>query len=150
MVFIAGSGLYKKSPPEGNVLVRVCKCIGVSKSCQQLSLVCYWRIWSIKRWLMVISYSVFTSLLYAIDGIIPKRAQKGVTGWIGQKRSTRYVSVAVQAKYSKLKSCCSIYQITSRFECFYRSGSFRKLKWCSGCWFSIFHCPCFGLSLTSR
>uniref|UniRef100_A0A8C1HJX5 Solute carrier family 15 member 2 n=1 Tax=Cyprinus carpio carpio TaxID=630221 RepID=A0A8C1HJX5_CYPCA len=28
VVFIAGSGLYKKSPPEGNVLVRVCKCIG--------------------------------------------------------------------------------------------------------------------------
>uniref|UniRef100_A0A8C1GVG4 Solute carrier family 15 member 2 n=1 Tax=Cyprinus carpio TaxID=7962 RepID=A0A8C1GVG4_CYPCA len=28
LVFIAGSGLYKKSPPEGNVLVRVCKCIG--------------------------------------------------------------------------------------------------------------------------
>uniref|UniRef100_A0A8C1SEZ6 Solute carrier family 15 member 2 n=1 Tax=Cyprinus carpio TaxID=7962 RepID=A0A8C1SEZ6_CYPCA len=28
VVFISGSGLYKKSPPEGNVLVRVCKCIG--------------------------------------------------------------------------------------------------------------------------
>ncbi|XP_048049481.1 solute carrier family 15 member 2 isoform X1 [Megalobrama amblycephala] len=28
VVFIAGSGLYKKSPPEGNVLARVCKCIG--------------------------------------------------------------------------------------------------------------------------
>uniref|UniRef100_A0A673JXG7 Solute carrier family 15 member 2-like n=1 Tax=Sinocyclocheilus rhinocerous TaxID=307959 RepID=A0A673JXG7_9TELE len=28
VVFIAGSGLYKKSPPEGNVLVCVCKCIG--------------------------------------------------------------------------------------------------------------------------
>ncbi|XP_059356317.1 solute carrier family 15 member 2-like [Carassius carassius] len=28
VVFITGSGLYKKSPPEGNVLVRVCKCIG--------------------------------------------------------------------------------------------------------------------------
>lgn len=30
VVFISGSGLYKKSPPEGNILVRVCKCIGVS------------------------------------------------------------------------------------------------------------------------
>uniref|UniRef100_A0A672QP90 Solute carrier family 15 member 2-like n=1 Tax=Sinocyclocheilus grahami TaxID=75366 RepID=A0A672QP90_SINGR len=28
VVFIAGNGLYKKSPPEGNVLVCVCKCIG--------------------------------------------------------------------------------------------------------------------------
>ncbi|XP_053482545.1 solute carrier family 15 member 2 [Ictalurus furcatus] len=28
VVFIAGSGLYKKSPPEGNVLLNVCKCIG--------------------------------------------------------------------------------------------------------------------------
>ncbi|XP_073702407.1 solute carrier family 15 member 2 isoform X2 [Garra rufa] len=28
VVFISGSGLYKKSPPEGNVLGRVCKCIG--------------------------------------------------------------------------------------------------------------------------
>ncbi|XP_041940599.1 solute carrier family 15 member 2 isoform X1 [Alosa sapidissima] len=28
VVFIAGSGLYKKSPPEGNVLLHVCKCIG--------------------------------------------------------------------------------------------------------------------------
>ncbi|KAI7808707.1 solute carrier family 15 member 2 [Triplophysa rosa] len=28
VVFIAGNGLYKKSPPEGNVLLRVCKCIG--------------------------------------------------------------------------------------------------------------------------
>uniref|UniRef100_A0A671QQC0 Solute carrier family 15 member 2 n=1 Tax=Sinocyclocheilus anshuiensis TaxID=1608454 RepID=A0A671QQC0_9TELE len=28
VVFISGSGLYKKCPPEGNVLVRVCKCIG--------------------------------------------------------------------------------------------------------------------------
>ncbi|XP_063070274.1 solute carrier family 15 member 2 isoform X2 [Engraulis encrasicolus] len=28
VVFIAGSGLYKRSPPEGNVLLHVCKCIG--------------------------------------------------------------------------------------------------------------------------
>ncbi|XP_056145064.1 solute carrier family 15 member 2 [Lampris incognitus] len=28
VVFIAGSGLYKKNPPEGNVLLDVCKCIG--------------------------------------------------------------------------------------------------------------------------
>ncbi|XP_031440835.1 solute carrier family 15 member 2 isoform X2 [Clupea harengus] len=28
VVFIAGSGLYKNSPPEGNVLLQVCKCIG--------------------------------------------------------------------------------------------------------------------------
>ncbi|XP_030643431.1 solute carrier family 15 member 2 [Chanos chanos] len=32
IVFIAGSGLYKKSPPEGNVLVQVCKCIGFAIS----------------------------------------------------------------------------------------------------------------------
>uniref|UniRef100_A0A8B9QKG6 Solute carrier family 15 member 2 n=1 Tax=Apteryx owenii TaxID=8824 RepID=A0A8B9QKG6_APTOW len=30
VVFIAGSGLYRKTPPEGNVLLEVCKCIGVS------------------------------------------------------------------------------------------------------------------------
>lgn len=29
VVFIAGGTLYKKSPPEGNVLLNVCKCIGV-------------------------------------------------------------------------------------------------------------------------
>lgn len=28
VVFIAGSGLYKRSPPEGNVLVQVCNCMG--------------------------------------------------------------------------------------------------------------------------
>ncbi|XP_051998894.1 solute carrier family 15 member 2 [Xyrauchen texanus] len=28
VVFIAGNGIYKKSPPEGNVLASVCKCIG--------------------------------------------------------------------------------------------------------------------------
>ncbi|KAJ8407141.1 hypothetical protein AAFF_G00288170 [Aldrovandia affinis] len=28
VVFIAGSGLYKKSPPEGNILLDVCKCMG--------------------------------------------------------------------------------------------------------------------------
>ncbi|XP_046902028.1 solute carrier family 15 member 2 [Hypomesus transpacificus] len=28
VVFISGSGMYKKSPPEGNVLLDVCKCIG--------------------------------------------------------------------------------------------------------------------------
>ncbi|XP_034041660.1 solute carrier family 15 member 2 [Thalassophryne amazonica] len=27
-VFVAGSGLYKKTPPKGNILVKVCKCIG--------------------------------------------------------------------------------------------------------------------------
>ncbi|XP_058247557.1 solute carrier family 15 member 2 [Hemibagrus wyckioides] len=32
VVFIAGSGLYKKSPPEGNVLLNVCKCIGFAIS----------------------------------------------------------------------------------------------------------------------
>ncbi|XP_051760882.1 solute carrier family 15 member 2 [Ctenopharyngodon idella] len=32
VVFITGSGLYKKSPPEGNVLARVCKCIGFALS----------------------------------------------------------------------------------------------------------------------
>lgn len=30
VVFIAGSGLYRKTPPQGNVLLEVCKCIGVS------------------------------------------------------------------------------------------------------------------------
>ncbi|KAL0963998.1 hypothetical protein UPYG_G00316280 [Umbra pygmaea] len=30
VVFISGSGLYKKSPPEGNVLADVCKCIGLA------------------------------------------------------------------------------------------------------------------------
>ncbi|CAG08274.1 unnamed protein product, partial [Tetraodon nigroviridis] len=29
VVFIAGSGLYKRNPPQGNVMLRVCKCIGV-------------------------------------------------------------------------------------------------------------------------
>ncbi|KAG5851617.1 hypothetical protein ANANG_G00053550 [Anguilla anguilla] len=28
VVFIAGSGLYKKNPPEGNILLKVCQCIG--------------------------------------------------------------------------------------------------------------------------
>ncbi|XP_062862673.1 solute carrier family 15 member 2 [Trichomycterus rosablanca] len=32
VVFIAGSGLYKKHPPEGNVLLNVCKCIGCAIS----------------------------------------------------------------------------------------------------------------------
>ncbi|KAI5107049.1 solute carrier family 15 member 2 [Silurus meridionalis] len=32
VVFIAGSGLYRKSPPEGNVLLNVCKCIGFAIS----------------------------------------------------------------------------------------------------------------------
>ncbi|XP_061579061.1 solute carrier family 15 member 2 [Cololabis saira] len=27
-VFIAGSGLYKRTPPQGNILLEVCKCIG--------------------------------------------------------------------------------------------------------------------------
>uniref|UniRef100_A0A6Q2WVR5 Solute carrier family 15 member 2 n=1 Tax=Esox lucius TaxID=8010 RepID=A0A6Q2WVR5_ESOLU len=30
VVFISGSGMYKKSPPEGNVLSDVCKCIGLA------------------------------------------------------------------------------------------------------------------------
>lgn len=29
VVFIAGSGLYKRNPPQGNIMLRVCKCIGV-------------------------------------------------------------------------------------------------------------------------
>ncbi|MBN3306543.1 S15A2 protein, partial [Amia calva] len=28
VVFIAGSGMYKKDPPQGNILLQVCKCIG--------------------------------------------------------------------------------------------------------------------------
>lgn len=28
VVFIAGSGLYKRNPPQGNILLEVCKCIG--------------------------------------------------------------------------------------------------------------------------
>ncbi|XP_036449452.1 solute carrier family 15 member 2 [Colossoma macropomum] len=32
VVFIAGSGLYNKAPPEGNVLLNVCKCIGCAIS----------------------------------------------------------------------------------------------------------------------
>uniref|UniRef100_A0A4W5QC14 Solute carrier family 15 member 2 n=1 Tax=Hucho hucho TaxID=62062 RepID=A0A4W5QC14_9TELE len=30
VVFISGSGMYKKSPPEGNVLLDVCKCMGLA------------------------------------------------------------------------------------------------------------------------
>ncbi|XP_078083990.1 solute carrier family 15 member 2 [Mustelus asterias] len=30
VVFISGSGLYKKLPPQGNILVGVCKCVGFS------------------------------------------------------------------------------------------------------------------------
>ncbi|KAG9271145.1 solute carrier family 15 member 2 [Astyanax mexicanus] len=32
VVFIAGSGLYEKTPPQGNVLLNVCKCIGFAIS----------------------------------------------------------------------------------------------------------------------
>ncbi|KAM4609390.1 solute carrier family 15 member 2 [Polymixia lowei] len=32
VVFIAGSGLYKRNPPEGNILLDVCKCIGFAIS----------------------------------------------------------------------------------------------------------------------
>ncbi|KAK1165909.1 solute carrier family 15 member 2-like isoform X1 [Acipenser oxyrinchus oxyrinchus] len=28
VVFIAGSGMYKKRPPQGNIIVEVCKCVG--------------------------------------------------------------------------------------------------------------------------
>uniref|UniRef100_A0A670K7Y1 Solute carrier family 15 member 2 n=1 Tax=Podarcis muralis TaxID=64176 RepID=A0A670K7Y1_PODMU len=28
IVFIAGNGMYKKTPPEGNILLEICKCIG--------------------------------------------------------------------------------------------------------------------------
>ncbi|XP_062908586.1 solute carrier family 15 member 2 isoform X3 [Mobula hypostoma] len=30
VVFLSGSGMYKKLPPQGNILVEVCKCIGFS------------------------------------------------------------------------------------------------------------------------
>ncbi|CAB1347066.1 unnamed protein product [Coregonus sp. 'balchen'] len=30
VVFISGSGMYKKSPPEGNVLLDVCQCLGLA------------------------------------------------------------------------------------------------------------------------
>jgi hypothetical protein len=30
VVFIAGSGMYHKAEPQGNILLDVCKCIGVS------------------------------------------------------------------------------------------------------------------------
>lgn len=29
VVFISGSGLYKRNPPQGNIMLRVCGCIGV-------------------------------------------------------------------------------------------------------------------------
>ncbi|XP_071775663.2 solute carrier family 15 member 2 [Centroberyx gerrardi] len=32
VVFIAGSGLYKKNPPQGNILLEVCNCIGFAIS----------------------------------------------------------------------------------------------------------------------
>lgn len=32
VVFIAGSPLYTKTAPQGNIMVKVCKCIGVSVS----------------------------------------------------------------------------------------------------------------------
>lgn len=30
VVFIVGSGMYYKAEPEGNIMLDVCKCIGVS------------------------------------------------------------------------------------------------------------------------
>lgn len=30
VVFIVGSGMYYKAAPQGNIMVKVCKCIGVS------------------------------------------------------------------------------------------------------------------------
>lgn len=33
VVFIAGSPLYVKTAPQGNIIVKVCKCIGVSVTC---------------------------------------------------------------------------------------------------------------------
>lgn len=30
VVFIAGSGMYYKAEPQGNIMLDVCKCIGVS------------------------------------------------------------------------------------------------------------------------
>lgn len=32
VVFIVGSGMYNKTAPQGNIMLKVCKCIGVSGS----------------------------------------------------------------------------------------------------------------------
>lgn len=41
VVFIVGSPMYVKMAPQGNIMVKVCKCIGVSLCLASFSLIMY-------------------------------------------------------------------------------------------------------------
>ncbi|XP_071602770.1 solute carrier family 15 member 2 isoform X5 [Heliangelus exortis] len=56
VVFIAGSGLYRKTPPEGNVLLEVCKCIGfaiknrLQNRSRQIPKRAHWLDWASEKY----------------------------------------------------------------------------------------------------
>lgn len=113
VVFISGSSLYKRSPPEGNILLEVCSCIGVShlpvplnrigwftKVQTDLFTSIYFAV--IKGWFLHVasapvvselfrsSFLFFTySLPSETAGRGPSVTPRGSTGWTGPRRSTR-------------------------------------------------------------
>lgn len=86
VVFVLGSGLYRKSPPEGNVLLNVCKCIGV----RNLFHTTFWQTDSEIVMQIQLITILLISLPYAIGGEAKRKDQDGITGWTGLKRSIRY------------------------------------------------------------
>uniref|UniRef100_A0A8D2LEK5 Solute carrier family 15 member 2 n=1 Tax=Varanus komodoensis TaxID=61221 RepID=A0A8D2LEK5_VARKO len=56
VVFIAGNGIYKKSPPQGNILLEVCKCIGfaftnrIRNRSQQIPKREHWLDWASEKY----------------------------------------------------------------------------------------------------
>lgn len=96
VVFITGSFLYKRVPPQGNILVQVCNCVGVSrllvpsKEIRQFPKV---QVSSLLfNFCVVMCWNVHfrsCSLPSRDAGRGQSSSRRGHTGWTGLRRSTR-------------------------------------------------------------
>lgn len=87
VVFIAGSGMYYKAEPQGNIMLDVCKCIGVS-----LVHTIYIRAFFLMLLEEEFVKNTFLPLFFSLPLKTASRTaaantQRGSTGWTGQRKN---------------------------------------------------------------
>lgn len=94
VVFIVGSGMYYKAEPQGNIMMDVCKCIGVSL----VYIICITHFVpsvvlgvSKNTFLFHFFLLLFSLPLKTATGTEASNTQRSSTGWTGLKINMMYI-----------------------------------------------------------
>lgn len=100
VVFIVGSGMYNKTAPQGNIIVKVCRCIGVSGTQLIYSSQNTFQLEGGLTWKCCLA-AVRSSPSRTAPDTVALSIQRESTGWTGLTRNMMWVRYKCTCKYKR-------------------------------------------------